>query len=74
MHCRDDFRAEVSASPPRTQSRAALAVWACEQHNAVSAKLGKPPFPCTLTALDLRWRASPACDGHDAAASLGQGG
>ena len=30
----------------------------CEQHNEVSAKLGKPEFPCTLEALDDRWRIS----------------
>jgi hypothetical protein len=30
----------------------------CEQHNEVSEKLGKKPFPCTLEALDERWRIS----------------
>jgi hypothetical protein len=41
----------------------------CEQHNEVSEKLGKKQFPCTLEALDERWRISKRVecrvDAHD---------
>lgn len=60
----------------RVESREALAVWLCGQHNAVNAKLGKPPFPCDFAALDARWRtgvkACWAADAETAAQSLGQ--
>ena len=60
----------------RVESREALAVWLCGQHNAVNAKLGKPLFLCDFAALDARWRTGDkACfadDGHTAAQSLGQ--
>ena len=60
----------------RVESREALAVWVCEQHNTVNAKLGKPAFPCTFAALDRRWRTgAPGCfaEGDTTSAeSLGQ--
>ena len=72
-------RARARASPfrCRVESREALCVWLCRQHNAVNAKLGKPPFPCDFSALDARWRtggAACAAAAHDesAAQSLGQ--
>jgi hypothetical protein len=41
----------------------------CEQHNEVNEKLGKKQFPCTLEALDERWRISKRkecwVDAHD---------
>ena len=42
----------------RVSSRAELSLWMCEQHNEVNEKLGKPAFPCSLAALDDRWRVS----------------
>ena len=63
----------------RVESREALAVWLCGQHNVVNAKLGKPQFPCDFATLDTRWRTgTPACwaageeRGETAAQSLGQ--
>ncbi|XP_050029581.1 FAD-linked sulfhydryl oxidase ALR [Dermacentor andersoni] len=52
--CAEDFRAELASSPPRVSSRAELAQWLCEQHNAVNRKLGKPEFDCSR--VDERWR------------------
>ncbi len=31
-------------------------MWLCDQHNRVNKKLSKPIFPCSVSALDLRWR------------------
>jgi len=60
----------------RVESREALSVWLCGQHNAVNARLGKPLFPCDFAALDARWRTgAPGCWGGDsetAQQSLGQ--
>jgi len=34
----------------------------CEQHNRVNEKLNKECFPCTMEALDRRWRKGvPGC-------------
>ncbi|XP_077489878.1 evr1_Alr domain-containing protein Alr [Amblyomma americanum] len=52
--CARDFRKELESSPPRVTSRAELAQWLCEQHNAVNRKLGKPEFDCAR--VDERWR------------------
>jgi hypothetical protein len=36
--------------------------WVCEEHNAVSEKLGKPRVPCDEGALLVTWRTGhPAC-------------
>jgi FAD-linked sulfhydryl oxidase len=59
----------------RVESREALAVWLCGQHNLVNAKLSKPTFPCNLAALDRRWRTGgPECSAEEgtSAESLGQ--
>ena len=76
-HCREDFREEVALRPPRLQNREAFAIWACEQHNAVNEKLGKPAFSCDFARLDERWRVgSEACRAafgeETASESLGQ--
>jgi FAD-linked sulfhydryl oxidase len=76
-HCRERLVADVAASAPRTESRAALARWVCEQHNAVNEALGKRAFPCELAALDERWRTGaagcwPDADAGQAEASLGR--
>ena len=66
----------IRSAPCRVESREALAVWLCGQHNAVNAKLGKPAFPCDFASLDARWRTGAkacwAADGETAAQSLGQ--
>lgn len=54
--CRVDFRADIDAHPPALASRAALSRWACERHNEVNRKLGKPEMSCALKDLDERWR------------------
>ena len=60
----------------RVESREALSVWLCRQHNVVNAKLGKPAFPCDFKALDARWRTgAKECwpdDAETATQSLGQ--
>jgi FAD-linked sulfhydryl oxidase len=62
LHCVDDFRTSVKASPPRLDSRASFSVWLCEQHNLVNSKLDKPQFDCNLAKLDERWRdGQPSC-------------
>lgn len=44
----------------RLTSRRSFALWVCEQHNLVNAKLGKETFPCSLKKLDERWRTGSA--------------
>ena len=64
--CREDFETEVAKSPPRLESREALSIWLCEQHNLVNTKVGKAEFPCTLHALDERWKTGNAsCNGEE---------
>ncbi|CAB1098041.1 unnamed protein product [Ectocarpus sp. CCAP 1310/34] len=61
-YCRKDFREEVRKLPPDVSSRVALSLWACQQHNLVNEKIGKPTFRCTLPALDERWKqGKPSC-------------
>ncbi|CAM9431062.1 unnamed protein product, partial [Discosporangium mesarthrocarpum] len=55
-YCKKDFKVEIAKDPPSVESRLALSLWACRQHNIVNAKLGKSPFPCTLKKLDERWK------------------
>lgn len=62
-HCRAAFASAVEAAPLDASSRAAFAVWACEQHNAVNTALGKPRYPCDAAALDARWRSAVPPDG-----------
>jgi mitochondrial FAD-linked sulfhydryl oxidase len=59
-HCAGDFQEAVAASPPAVGSRAAFSKWACEQHNTVNEKLGKPAFPCAMETLMARWRTGSA--------------
>ena len=60
----------------RVESREALSVWLCRQHNVVNVKLGKPAFPCDFASLDARWRTgAKECwpdDAETATQSLGQ--
>eukprot|EP00903_Cladosiphon_okamuranus_P006194 g6091.t1 len=55
-YCRKDFKEEIRKQPPDVGSRLALSLWACQQHNLVNEKIGKPTFACTLPALDERWK------------------
>ncbi|CAI2383298.1 unnamed protein product [Moneuplotes crassus] len=50
-HCATDFRKEIAETPPNLESRKALSLWLCDQHNRVNKKLGKPEFPCTYGKL-----------------------
>mmetsp|Transcript_4868 Transcript_4868/g.9010 ORF Transcript_4868/g.9010 Transcript_4868/m.9010 type:complete len:172 (+) Transcript_4868:73-588(+) len=61
--CATDFQQNLAAKPVQTESRKALSVWICEQHNIVNKKLGKKAFPCDMKSLDERWRRStdPKC-------------
>ncbi len=46
----------------RVESREAFSIWLCERHNEVNERLNKECFPCTLEALDRRWRKGvPGC-------------
>ncbi|RHY17629.1 hypothetical protein DYB25_000824 [Aphanomyces astaci] len=43
-------------------SRVDFSLWMCEQHNRVTTKLARKPFPCTMDALDKRWKTGdPSC-------------
>ncbi|CAM9147047.1 unnamed protein product [Choristocarpus tenellus] len=55
-YCKKDFEKEIAKEPPRVESRLALSLWVCRQHNTVNAKLGKEQFECTLPNLDQRWK------------------
>jgi mitochondrial FAD-linked sulfhydryl oxidase len=46
----------IAAKPPRTDSRTELCLWVCELHNEVNVVLGKEVMPCSIEALDSRWR------------------
>jgi FAD-linked sulfhydryl oxidase len=67
-HCREAFAAAVEAEPPDVSSGLAFAQWACRQHNAVNAALGRPAFPCSAEALGSRWRSG--CRGQGGEAQL----
>lgn len=77
-HCRAQLAVDLDSNPLRAGSRGELVLWMCEQHNAVNELLGKPSVPCSLPALDARWRTGrPACwlgAAQTASESLGQGG
>jgi FAD-linked sulfhydryl oxidase len=51
--CAKDLRATMEQKPPMLESRKDLALWMCDQHNIVNAKLGKPVFNCTMRRLEL---------------------
>ena len=57
-HCAKDFQQEIKEIPPRMESRHEFSQWACEIHNLVNDKLGKPIFPCNR--VDERWRFDPS--------------
>ena len=49
-------------------------LWCCRLHNEVNEKLGKPPVPCDVKALDLRWRKGPgSCYGGSEEEGEGEG-
>ena len=52
--CSNDFTNLIAQRPPETSSREAFAKWACNAHNDVNRKLGKPEFDCSR--LDARWK------------------
>jgi len=58
--CAGIFQEEVKKDPPRVSSRRELSVWVCQLHNKINLHLGKTQFPCSLEALDKRWRKGPA--------------
>ena len=55
-HCRAQLQIDLERLPPQVGSRRELSLWVCQQHNLVNELLGKPAFPCSLEALDERWR------------------
>lgn len=58
-HCRAAFADDIKRHPIKASSRRDLSIWLCKRHNQVNMELGKSKFPCTMAALDERWR-----DGH----------
>lgn len=76
-HCRSLWVQDTTELPPVYTNRQEFALWLCEQHNRVNVSLGKPIYPCNITALDTRWRTGrPECWGETvqtATESLGQG-
>lgn len=58
--CAGLFQEEVTKEPPRVSSRRELSVWVCQLHNKINKHLGKTLFPCSIEALDKRWRKGPA--------------
>ncbi|ETV98210.1 hypothetical protein H310_08933 [Aphanomyces invadans] len=77
-HCAVDFQESIVEIPPRVNSRIDFSLWMCEQHNRVTTKMHKKPFPCTIEALDKRWKTGVAScwtkreDEATAQESLGQ--
>lgn len=55
-HCRAAFQLDIHEHPPRLDTREAFSLWLCGAHNRVNRVLGKPVFPCSVAALDERWR------------------
>ena len=46
--CATDLREKLIEFPPQLESKEKLALWMCEQHNIVNAKLGKAEMKCTM--------------------------
>ncbi|KAJ3180527.1 hypothetical protein HDU87_002036 [Geranomyces variabilis] len=44
--CARHFKFVLEAHPPRVSSREAVSQWACDVHNVVNARLGKPHYDC----------------------------
>ncbi|KAJ3145827.1 hypothetical protein HDU89_006879 [Geranomyces variabilis] len=44
--CARHFKLVLEAHPPRVSSREAVSQWACDVHNVVNARLGKPHYDC----------------------------
>ena len=40
-------------------SRRELSIWVCQLHNKVNKHLGRVVVPCTIEAIDKRWRKGP---------------
>ncbi|KAF0688374.1 Aste57867_19994 [Aphanomyces stellatus] len=63
-HCAGDFQENIKDTPPKqdmpVNSRIDFSLWMCDQHNRVTTKLDKTPFPCTIEALDQRWKTGVA--------------
>lgn len=53
-YCAKEFREDLKEMPPKLDSRNSLALWFCQVHNKVNAKLNKPQFDCSK--VDERWR------------------
>ena len=51
--CATDFRDKIVEHPPQVESREDLALWFCQQHNLVNAKLGKEEFKCTMRRIQM---------------------
>jgi len=54
--CAEDFRdwMKEPGNEPRVEGQDGLGTWACQAHNAVNVKLGKPEFDCSLWK--QRWK------------------
>ncbi|KAJ3159537.1 hypothetical protein HDU86_001546 [Geranomyces michiganensis] len=44
--CARHFKRVLEAHPPRVSSREAVSQWACDVHNVVNKRLGKPHYDC----------------------------
>ena len=55
-NCAKDLKEELVEVPPRLDNQKEFAKWACDLHNVVNVKLGKPIFPCEF--VDKRWKFS----------------
>jgi len=64
-HCAEAFREDLKEVPVRLETRTSFSVWMCRMHNRVNSKLGKTEYPCTIDALDARWRRNPSCEAQD---------
>lgn len=60
--CAKDFCSEMLKSPPRVESREALMLWLCQQHNLVNERLGKEQFDCAQVW--RRWHGDSGSDAH----------
>ena len=54
-----DFH-KYAHSENSTESRTALSMWLCDQHNRVNEKLGKPTFRCEMVK---KRRGRSKCEG-----------
>ena len=54
--CAAHLRQYMAGRPPDASTREALSLWACDAHNEVNRRNGRPEYYCDIGVLDARWK------------------